>query len=89
MNYYLYDSYGLDDDQKEIAAELYEENKRMLGNLTLEKVDEKTLEIWRDNTDDNEYQEFLNECIEERYEVYTLTDHLGGFSQAIGEFAVK
>ena len=35
-----------------------------------------------------EYAEFLRKALAENAELYTLTDHLGEFSQPIGEVAV-
>ena len=35
-----------------------------------------------------EYAEFLRKALAESAELYTLTDHLGDFSQPIGEVAV-
>jgi len=80
--------YGLDDNQEKIAKYIYENNVRWGGNYTLEEVDDETAKIWIDDTDDDEYREFLEDALEKGAEVYSLTDHLGEFSQPIGEIAV-
>ena len=80
--------YGLDANQEDIAKDIYENNKRKSGTYTLEEVDDDTAEIWRDDTDDDEYRAFLTDALEDGAEIFTLTDHLGGFSQPIGEVAV-
>ena len=83
--------YGLTDDQEKIAIDLYENNKRCYGNYTLEEVDEDTLDSWIDNAredGDEDYEEFLLDAKENGADVFELTDHLGDFSQPIGEFVV-
>ena len=83
-----FEFYGLEDYQEEIAKKLYEENKRRMGSYTLEEVSVEMAECWRDDTDDDEYREFLEEAIENGAELYSLVDHLGDFTQPIGEVAV-
>ena len=84
-------TFGLTSEQNDIATRLVKENKRMIGNYSLKEVDADMLEAWIDNAKedgDEEYAEFLREAIEVRAEILTLTDHLGDFSQPIGEVAV-
>ena len=88
MNEYEFDFYGLNEYQEGIARDIYENNKRWSGNYTLEEVDKETAEIWRDDTDDEEYRTFLTEALEAGAEIYSLTDHLGDFSQPVGEMVV-
>lgn len=88
MNENEFEFYGLSDEQEAIARDIYENNKRWSGNYTLEEVDKETVEIWRNDTDDEEYREFLTDVLENGAEIYSLTDHLGDFSQPIGEVAV-
>lgn len=86
-----YDFYGLTDEQEKIAIDLYENNKRCYGNYTLEEVDADTLDSWIDNAKadgDEEYEEFLTDAQLNDADVFVLTDHLGDFSQPIGEFVV-
>ena len=80
--------YGLDECQERIAQELYENNKRCFGSYTLEEVNVETAENWKADTDDDEYREFLEDVIENGAELFSLKDHLGEFSQSIGEIAV-
>jgi hypothetical protein len=82
---------NLTEEQKDIAEKLYKENKRKLGNYTLEEVDKEMANVWiadAHSEGDTEYAEFLRKAIAENAELYSLTDHLGGFSQPIGEVAV-
>jgi hypothetical protein len=82
---------NLTEEQKDIAEKLYKENKRQLGNYTLDEVDEEMANVWiadAHSEGDTEYAEFLRKAIAENAELYSLTDHLGGFSQPIGEVAV-
>lgn len=83
-----FEFYGLTDEQEEIARDLYENNKRWVGHYTLEEVDRETAECWRDDTDDDEYRGFLDDVLENGADLFSLTDHLGDFSQPIGEVAV-
>ena len=83
-----FEFYGLEDYQEEIAKKLYEENKRCIGSYTLESVDRETAMIWLEDTDDEEYREFLEDALENGGEIFSLVDHLGDFSQPIGEMVV-
>ena len=83
--------YGLTDDQEKIAKDLYENNKRWYGSYTLEEVDDDTLDSWIDNAKDDgdeEYEEFLTDARDNGTDVFSLVDHLGDFSQPIGEMVV-
>ena len=86
-----YDFYGLTAEQENVAVDLYENNKKYSGNYTLEVVDDDMLDAFIENADadgDEEYLAFLTDVVECNAELYTLTDHLGDFSQPIGEIAV-
>jgi hypothetical protein len=83
--------YGLTPEQEGVAKDLYENNKRKVGSYTLEEVDSEMVNIWiadAHSEGDTEYAEFLRKALAENAELYTLTDHLGEFSQPIGEVAV-
>lgn len=84
----IYDSYGLDDFQFDLAKELYEENKSVVCSYSLEEVDREIAECWLEDTDDEDYKKFLSIALNNCAEIYTLTDHLGDFTQPIGEFVV-
>ena len=84
-------SFDLSTEQHEIAVDMVNNNKRKVGNYTLEEVDADMLDSWIDNAKEEgntEYENFLAEAQLNDAELYTLTDHLGEFSQPIGEVAV-
>ena len=86
-----YKFYGLTAEQKDVAVDLYENNKKYSGSYTLEEVDDDMLDAFIENADadgDEDYLGFLTDVVECDAELYTLTDHLGGFSQPIGEIAI-
>jgi hypothetical protein len=86
-----YKFYGLTAEQKDVAVDLYENNKKYSGSYTLEEVDDDMLDSFIENADaegDEEYLAFLTDARDLDAELYTLTDHLGGFSQPIGEIAI-
>lgn len=86
-----YDFYGLTGEQESIARDLYENNKKYSGSYTLEEVDDDMLDSFIENANedgDEEYLAFLTDARDLDAELYTLTDHLGGFLQPIGEIAI-
>lgn len=84
-------TFGLTSEQEKIATRLYKENKKKIGTYTLEEVDGEMANIWiseaHANGEEN-YAEFLRDANAKGAELYTLTDHLGEFSQPIGEIAI-
>lgn len=80
-------TYGLTEEQHNIAVECVQGNLRGKGNYDLDDVDEDTLKVWHEGAE-GEYKEFLEEAIDNNADVYTLNDTLGGFSQPIGEVVV-
>ena len=91
LNDFRIETYDLSDEQNRIAVEMVRENQRKNGNYTLEDVDDDMVNEWIDNAHsegEEEYAEFLRRALEEGAEILTLTDHLGDFSQPIGEVAV-
>ena len=81
----------LSQEQKEIANDLYTNNKRQVGNYTLEEVDTEMVNVWIADAyseGEEEYAAALQRAIADGAEIYTLNDHLGGFSQPIGEVIV-
>ena len=83
-----FDFYGLSEEQEKVAKDLYLEKDGLHTNYTLQEVDTDTIEIWIENTDDDEYRDFLKDVLDCGADLYTLVDNLGGFSQEIGEMAV-
>ena len=75
----------------DIAADMIKDNMKRFGNYTLEEVDTEMANVWiadAHSEGNEEYAEFLRKAIAESAELYTLTDHLGDFSQSLGEIAV-
>ena len=84
-------SFDLSTEQHEIAVDMVNNNKRKVGSYTLEEVDGEIANVWiadAHSEGNAEYAEFLRKALAESAELYTLTDHLGEFSQPIGEVAV-
>jgi hypothetical protein len=86
-----FETFGLSEEQHEIAIDLAKNNKRKVGSYTLEEVDDEMVNVWiadAHSEGEEEYAEFLRKALASNAEIYTLTDHLGGFSQPIGEVVV-
>lgn len=83
-----FDFYGLSEEQESVAKNLYLKKDDLHTNYTLQEVDTNTIEIWVENTDDEEYRDFLKDVLDCGADLYTLVDHLGSASQEIGEMAV-
>ena len=84
-------SFDLSTEQHEIAVGMVNNNKRKVGSYTLEEVDGEIANVWiadAHSEGNAEYAEFLRKALAESAELYTLTYHLGDFSQPIGEVAV-
>ena len=88
---YRIETFDLSEEQHDIAVDMARNNKRRVGNYTLEEVDSEMVNVWiadAHSEGEEEYAEFLREALAVDAELYTLTDHLGDFSQPIGEVAV-
>jgi hypothetical protein len=88
---YRIETFDLSEEQHDIAVDMARNNKRRVGNYTLEEVDSEMVNVWiadAHSEGEEEYAEFLREALAADAEIYTLTDHLGDFSQPIGEVAV-
>ena len=84
-------SFDLSTEQHEIAVDMVNNNKRKVGSYTLVEMDGEIANVWiadAHSEGNAEYAEFLRKALAESAELYTLTDHLGDFSQPIGEVAV-
>ena len=84
-------SFDLSTEQHEIAVGMVNNNKRKVGSYTLEEVNSEMANVWIAEAYTEgitEYAEFLRKALADNAELYTLTDHLGDFSQPIGEVAV-
>jgi hypothetical protein len=88
---YRIETFDLSEEQHDIAVDMVRNNKRRVGNYTLEEVDSEMVNVWiadAHSEGEEEYAEFLRESLSVDAEIYTLTDHLGDASQPIGEVAV-
>ena len=85
------ETFDLSEQQHDIVVEMVRKNQRKNGNYTLEEVDGEMVNVWISDAHsegETEYAEFLREALANDAEILTLTDHLGDFSQPIGEVAV-
>lgn len=83
--------FGLSNGLEDIAKQMVNDNMAKFGNYTLEEVDGEIANVWiadAHSEGEEEYAEFLRNALAKSAELYTLTDHLGEFSQPIGEVAV-
>lgn len=90
-NDYRIETFDLSEEQHDIAVDMVSNNKRKVGSYTLEEVDGEMANVWiadAHSEGNEDYAEFLRKALAESAELYTLTDHLGEFSQPIGEVAV-
>ena len=91
MGDYRIETFDLSEEQHDIAVDMVKNNKRKVGSYTLEEVDGEMVNVWiadAHSEGEEEYAEFLRKALAESAELYTLTDHLGDFSQPIGDVAV-
>ena len=83
--------FGLSSGLENIAKQMVNDIMAKFGNYTLEEVDGEMANVWiadAHSEGEEEYAEFLRNALAKSAELYTLTDHLGEFSQSIGEVAV-
>lgn len=81
----------LAEDLHEMAVALVKSGKRAISSYTLEEADREMANVWiadAHSEGEEDYSEMLREAIAKGADIYTLTDHLGGFSQPIGEVVV-
>jgi hypothetical protein len=76
----------------EIAAEMIADNMAKFGSYTLEEVtDREMVNVWIADAfseGNTEYARMLQDALAKNADIYTLTDHLGEFSQPISEVVV-
>lgn len=80
-------TYGLSEEQHNVAVECVEGNLRGKGGYKVIEVDDDTWNIWHEDAE-GEYKDFLQEAIGNDAEKYTLNDYIGDFGQPIGEVIV-
>lgn len=91
VNYTRVETYDLSQEQHDIAVEMVTKNQPKNGNYTLEESDTEMVNVWiadAHSEGEEEYAEFLRNALAQSCDMYTLTDHLGEFSQPIGDVAV-
>ena len=91
VNYTRVETYDLSQEQHDIAVEMVTKNQAKNGNYTLEESDTEMVNVWIADAHaegNKEYAEFLRNALAQSCDMYTLTDHLGEFSQPIGDVAV-
>ena len=84
------ESFGLTQEQHDLAVRMIDRNENG-GNYYLEDVDPDMLDCFIENAqedNDKEYEEFLVNAKSHGADVYAFTDHLGDFSQELGNVAV-
>lgn len=85
------ETFDLSREQHDMVVEMVKNDKEKNGNYTLEEVDGEMANVWISDAHaegNEEYAEFLRKALASNADLYTLTDHLGKFSQPIGEVAV-
>lgn len=85
------ETYDLSQHQHDLVVDMVKNNKREAETYTLEETDGEMAKVWISDAHaegNEEYAEFLRQALASSSELYTLTDHLGEFSQPIGEVAV-
>ena len=91
FDFYKIETFDLSEEQHNMAVEMVKKGKQKNSNYTLDETDGEMANIWifdAHSEGNTEYAEFLRKALAENAELYTLTDHLGRFSQSIGEVAV-
>lgn len=91
-NSYRVETYDLSEEQHDIAVEMVKGNQRKNGSYTLDEVEDREMvNVWIADAfseGEEEYAHFLQSALADGAEILTLTDHLGDFSQPIGEVAI-
>lgn len=84
-------SCGLTKELHDIAVEIVKTGHKK-GSYKLKEVeDDEMVNVWiadAHSEGEEEYAEFLRKALAEGAEINTLTDHLGEFSQPIGEVVI-
>ena len=85
------ETFGLSDELHNIAVEMVKNDNTKYGSYTLEEFDADMLDCWIENAQndgDEEYEQFLCEAQLLDADIYAFTDHLGDFSQTLGDVVV-
>ena len=84
------ESFGLTQEQHDLAVRMIDRNENG-GNYSLIYAEPDMLACFIENAqedNDKEYEEFLVNAKSHGADVYAFTDHLGDFSQELGDVAV-
>ena len=84
------ESFGLTQEQHDLAVRMIDRNENG-GNYSLIYAEPDMLACFIENAqedNDKEYEEFLVSAKSHGADVYAFTDHLGDFSQELGDVAV-
>lgn len=85
------ETFDLSEEQHNLVVDLVKNDRHKKGNYTLDETDTEMVNVWiadAHSEGEEEYAEFLRQALANSCEMYTLTDHLGGFSQPIGDVAI-
>ena len=78
------ETFGLTDEQHNIAVEMVKNNPFDLMQYDLVKVDPEMIKVWIEQTGVEEYGRWLEDSMREGADIYTLKDEL----QELGEVAI-
>lgn len=78
------ETFGLTDEQHNIAVEMVKNNPFDLVQYDLVKVDPEMIKVWIEQTGIEEYGRWLEDSMKEGADIYTLKDEL----QELGEVAI-
>ena len=78
------ETFGLTDEQHNIAVEMVKNNPFDLMQYDLVKVDPEMIKVWIEQTGIEEYGRWLEDSMKEGADIYTLKDEL----QELGEVAI-
>ena len=78
------ETFGLTDEQHNIAVEMVKNNPFDLMQYDLVKVDPEMIKVWIEQTGIEEYGRWLEDSMREGADIYTLKDEL----QELGEVAI-
>ena len=81
-------TYGLTEEQHNLAVKGVKENLRKVGGYKLKDIDRFVFEDLYEDTEDGDYKDFLEIGTGDAEEVLSLVDVSGGFEQVIGEVIV-
>lgn len=91
-NGHVIETFGLSGEQHEIAHNMVNNDTDSFDCYTLELADKDAVDSWIDDArreGNEDYERFLSGAKELKLSIYTLNDHVGEFSQELGEVVVS